>query len=48
MEARFIPNQPRIEPSDSVVLEVAKLTPYLDSMLNALGLHLEARTSFIT
>ena len=44
----FVPNQPHIEPANSVVLEVAKMTPYLDGALKALGLHTEARTSFIT
>ncbi|KAF8994267.1 hypothetical protein BDZ89DRAFT_1085267 [Hymenopellis radicata] len=34
--------------SDSVVLDVPKITPYLDRALKALGLDIEARTSFIT
>jgi hypothetical protein len=44
----FIPNQPRVDPANSVVLEVANMTPYIDSALKALGLHTEARTTFIT
>lgn len=44
----FIPTHARLEPTNSVVLEVAKVTPYLDSALKTLGLHTEARTSFIT
>jgi len=34
--------------TDSVVLSVDKVTPYLDKSLKVLGLHTEARTSFIT
>jgi len=33
---------------DSVILPADKVTPYLDKSLRALGLHTEARTSFIT
>ncbi|KAF5318019.1 hypothetical protein D9619_012045 [Psilocybe cf. subviscida] len=44
----FIPNQPRLDPMKSVLLEVATMTPYLDNALKALGLHTEARTSFVT
>ncbi|KAF6748212.1 hypothetical protein DFP72DRAFT_1074479 [Ephemerocybe angulata] len=46
----FIPTRATlaIDESNSVVLEVAKVTPYLDRSLKALGLHVEARTSFIT
>lgn len=33
---------------DSVVLPVSTITPYLDKVLASLGLHVEARTSFIT
>ncbi|KAF6748215.1 hypothetical protein DFP72DRAFT_1015529 [Ephemerocybe angulata] len=47
-EETFVPNRPTLDASNSVVLEVAKMTPYLDSSLKALGLHVEARTSFIT
>ncbi|KAJ3502640.1 hypothetical protein NMY22_g18519 [Coprinellus aureogranulatus] len=48
LEASFVPNEPQIDASNSVVLEVLKLTPYLDKALKDLGLHTEARTSFIT
>ncbi|KAF8896839.1 hypothetical protein CPB85DRAFT_205284 [Mucidula mucida] len=34
--------------SDSVILQVPKITPYLDRALKALGLDIETRTSFIT
>ncbi|TEB30938.1 hypothetical protein FA13DRAFT_1688558 [Coprinellus micaceus] len=44
----FIPNQPHINATNSIVLEVSKMTPYLDKALKELGLHTEARTSFIT
>ncbi|RXW18594.1 hypothetical protein EST38_g7259 [Candolleomyces aberdarensis] len=44
----FIPNRPTLNTTNSVLLEVGKITPYLDSSLKALGLHIEARTSFIT
>lgn len=47
-ETTFVPNQPQIDASNSVVLEVSKMTPYLDKALKDLGLHTEARTSFIT
>ena len=47
MEA-FIPNEATLRDDDSVVISVDKLTPYLDKTLSALGLHTEARTSFIT
>ncbi|KAF6748214.1 hypothetical protein DFP72DRAFT_578678 [Ephemerocybe angulata] len=47
-EESFVPNRATLDASNSVVLEVAKMTPYLDSSLKALGLHVEARTSFIT
>lgn len=33
---------------DSIVISVDKVTVYLDKSLKALGLHTEARTSFIT
>ncbi|KAG1788638.1 uncharacterized protein HD556DRAFT_1217365, partial [Suillus plorans] len=33
---------------DSIVISVDKVTVYLDKLLKALGLHTEARTSFIT
>lgn len=44
----FVPNRPTLDPKNSVLLEVEKIPPYLDSSLKALGLHIEARTSFIT
>ncbi|KAF6747244.1 hypothetical protein DFP72DRAFT_920337 [Ephemerocybe angulata] len=47
-EETFVPNRATLDASNSVVLEVAKMTPYLDSSLKALGLHVEVRTSFIT
>ncbi|KAJ7762975.1 hypothetical protein B0H16DRAFT_1368537 [Mycena metata] len=45
---RFSPLTCDLSPADSVLIAVADLTPYLDKMLLALGLHTEARTSFIT
>jgi hypothetical protein len=33
---------------DSVVIPVGKVAVYLDKSLKALGLHTEARTSFVT
>ncbi|KAJ3514858.1 hypothetical protein NMY22_g14606 [Coprinellus aureogranulatus] len=47
-EPTFVPNQPQIDANNSVVIEVSKLAPYLDKALKDLGLHTEARTSFIT
>ncbi|KAF6748210.1 hypothetical protein DFP72DRAFT_1146391 [Ephemerocybe angulata] len=47
-EAPFVPNQASLDSKDTVLLEVAKMTQYLDGALKALGLHVEARTSFIT
>ncbi|KAJ7496729.1 hypothetical protein FB451DRAFT_201882 [Mycena latifolia] len=44
----FSPTTCDLTPADSVLLRVADITPYLDSALRALGLHTEARTSFIT
>ncbi|KAJ7142822.1 hypothetical protein C8R44DRAFT_846629 [Mycena epipterygia] len=44
----FSPNTCDLSPADSVLLPVNIITPYLDSALGALGLHTEARTSFIT
>lgn len=35
-------------PANSVLLPIGTITPYLDASLRALGLHTEARTSFIT
>jgi len=45
---RFIPNDATLDDANSVLLATDKITPYLDSALKALGLHTEARTSFIT
>ncbi|KAF4609942.1 hypothetical protein D9613_010307 [Agrocybe pediades] len=44
----FNPNAALLNDDNSVVLPVSKVTPYLDQALHALGLHTEARTSFIT
>ncbi|THH28598.1 hypothetical protein EUX98_g5600 [Antrodiella citrinella] len=46
--AAFNPVNATLTDDDSVLLCVAELTPYLDACLKALGLHTEARTSFIT
>lgn len=48
VERVFVPNRPIIEPTNAIVLEVRKVASYLDRALRALGLHVEARTSFIT
>jgi len=45
---RFIPNDASLHDTNSALLATDKITPYLDSALKALGLHTEARTSFIT
>ncbi|KAJ3514856.1 hypothetical protein NMY22_g14608 [Coprinellus aureogranulatus] len=47
-EVIFNPTQPQVNATNSIVLETAKLTPYLDKTLKEFGLHTEARTSFIT
>lgn len=44
----FNPNEAVLNDENSVVMPVAIITPYLDEALAALGLHTEARTSFIT
>jgi len=44
----FNPSRPALSAQDSVLLPVDNITGYLDSALKALGLHTEARTSFIT
>ncbi|KAJ7092302.1 hypothetical protein B0H15DRAFT_833419 [Mycena belliarum] len=44
----FSPLACTLTPTDSVLLAVGDITPYLDKILIALGLHTEARTSFIT
>ena len=46
---KFDPSNPVLTPHNSVLLRVPNdLTKYLDQALLALGLHTEARTSFIT
>ncbi|KIJ28654.1 hypothetical protein M422DRAFT_784520 [Sphaerobolus stellatus SS14] len=44
----FNPITPDLTPSDSGLLPIQDVTSYLDSALKVLGLHTEARTSFIT
>ena len=44
----FDPSRPAIGPEEAVLLPCDKVSMYLDSALTILGLHLEARTSFIT
>lgn len=44
----FEPGTAEVLPSESVLLPAQKTTSYLDDALTALGLHTEARTSFIT
>jgi len=44
----FVPNACSCKPSDSVLLNIAAIPLYLDQALSSLGLHTEARTSFIT
>lgn len=44
----FSPSSSDLCDRDSVVLSVDGVTPYLDKSLRSLGLHTEARTSFIT
>ncbi|KIM37626.1 hypothetical protein M413DRAFT_30812 [Hebeloma cylindrosporum] len=44
----FNPNEAALNNENSVVMPVAKITPYLDKALGSFGLHTEARTSFIT
>ncbi|KAJ7138854.1 hypothetical protein C8R46DRAFT_1234099 [Mycena filopes] len=44
----FSPLTSDLSPADSVLIAVDSITPYLDKVLFALGLHTEARTSFIT
>lgn len=45
---RFCPKTSDLYDKNSVLLPVPLLTPYLDKVLKTLGLHTEARTSFIT
>ncbi|KAJ7493848.1 hypothetical protein FB451DRAFT_1360535 [Mycena latifolia] len=44
----FSPLTCELSPKDAVLLPVQDITSYLDKILLALGLHTEARTSFIT
>lgn len=44
----FNPSDAHLSDNDSVVISVDTITPYLDAAPKALGLHTEARTSFIT
>ncbi|QRV96149.1 ubiquitin family protein [Ceratobasidium sp. AG-Ba] len=44
----FDPARPSLTPADSVVLPLDKVTEYIDDALLSLGLHTEARCSFIT
>ncbi len=44
----FDPSMPGLTDTNSVVLPASKTALYLDKALIALGLHIEARTSFIT
>ncbi|KAI3601457.1 ubiquitin family protein [Moniliophthora roreri] len=44
----FIPDQPMLNNANSVVLPIETIPQYLNKALLALGLHTEARTSFIT
>ncbi|KAJ6476703.1 hypothetical protein C8R47DRAFT_1052008 [Mycena vitilis] len=44
----FSPLSSDLCPADSVLITVHDITPYLDKVLLGLGLHTEARTSFIT
>ena len=44
----FEPGTVEVLPPESILLPAPKITSYLDDALSALGLHTEARTSFIT
>ncbi|QRV81696.1 ubiquitin family protein [Ceratobasidium sp. AG-Ba] len=46
--ATFDPSRPIITPSNSTLLPFEKVTGYIDDVLLSLGLHTEARCSFIT
>ncbi|KAG8813201.1 hypothetical protein FRC17_001635, partial [Serendipita sp. 399] len=46
--AAFDPTRPELTPENSVIVDMKKIPTYLDTTLRALGLHTEARTSFIT
>ncbi|KAF8603246.1 hypothetical protein BDV93DRAFT_607059, partial [Ceratobasidium sp. AG-I] len=47
-ESAFNPSNPVLSPSNAALLSLEKVTAYIDDALIALGLHTEARTSFIT
>jgi len=44
----FDPSRPSVSPANSILLPIDKVPGYLDTVLKALTLHTEARTSFIT
>jgi len=44
----FDPAHPSVKPGDSVLLPINMVPGYLNAVLKALALHIEARTSFIT
>ncbi|KAF8594405.1 hypothetical protein BDV93DRAFT_459044 [Ceratobasidium sp. AG-I] len=44
----FNPSKPALTPSNAALLPFGKVTAYVDDALISLGLHTEARTSFIT
>ena len=44
----FDPTNNSLNDENAVVISVDDITPYLDAALKVLGLHIEARTSFIT
>ncbi|KAF8594412.1 ubiquitin-domain-containing protein [Ceratobasidium sp. AG-I] len=44
----FDPSKPVLTSNNAIILPFEKITPYIDDALISLGLHTEARTSFIT
>ena len=44
----FDPARPSVNPGDSILLPISKVPSYLDAVIKALALHIEARTSFLT
>lgn len=44
----FVPSEASVNPTNAILLALSDLPSYLDKVLNVLGLHTEARTSFIT
>ncbi|KIY48347.1 hypothetical protein FISHEDRAFT_65848 [Fistulina hepatica ATCC 64428] len=48
MDMDFCPLSSKLTPNNSVLLPINSVTPYLNNVLRALGLHTEAVTSFIT